>query len=89
MQIACGFDHTLVLTKNCLFGFGSSYFGQLGDLVSDQKSKCQFGPLDLSPLFPNEKVRRISCGEYNNLICTEENIYIFGDNRIGQLGCQG
>nr|XP_043875891.1 retinitis pigmentosa GTPase regulator b isoform X2 [Solea senegalensis] len=82
-KIACGDEHTALITENGkLFMFGSNNWGQLG-LGSKQtvtKPTCV-------KALKSEKVRLVACGRNHTLICTAQGkVYSSGGNSEGQLG---
>ncbi|KAM6971878.1 E3 ISG15--protein ligase HERC5-like [Aplochiton taeniatus] len=82
--IACGKDHTVILTKDgTVFTFGCGQYGQLGhNSLMD----------DLQPRVVEEllgtKVTQIACGGHHTLVFSgsSKNIYSFGNGEQGQLG---
>ena len=82
VDIKCGFNHTLVLTSNQnVLSTGFNYSGQLGRKTNDVYS---FG---LKKIDGISEIIRIECGA-NHSICLDinNNLFVFGDNRYGQLG---
>uniref|UniRef100_A0A3Q2QNC1 X-linked retinitis pigmentosa GTPase regulator-like n=1 Tax=Fundulus heteroclitus TaxID=8078 RepID=A0A3Q2QNC1_FUNHE len=82
-RIACGDEHTALITENRkLFMFGSNNWGQLG-LGSKQtvhKPTCV-------KALKSEKVQQVACGRNHTLISTERgHVYACGGNGEGQLG---
>uniref|UniRef100_A0AAY4BJU4 X-linked retinitis pigmentosa GTPase regulator n=1 Tax=Denticeps clupeoides TaxID=299321 RepID=A0AAY4BJU4_9TELE len=82
-KVACGGEHTVVLTDEGLFSFGRGVFGQLGlgtfVFEADVPSAvCVTGM---------GRPRHVTCGENHTAIVTEEGLlYTFGDGRHGKLG---
>ncbi|KAK2857182.1 hypothetical protein Q5P01_005917 [Channa striata] len=83
LQIACGDEHTALITKNGkLFMFGSNNWGQLG-----LGSKTMVNKPTCVKALKLEKVRLVACGRNHTLICTaREKVYAAGGNGEGQLG---
>ncbi|XP_061577145.1 E3 ISG15--protein ligase HERC5-like [Cololabis saira] len=81
--IACGKDHTAILTKGgVVFTFGSGQHGQLGH-NSLQNELC---PRLVAELW-GAKVIKIACGRHHTLVLTDvRKIYAFGCQEQGQLG---
>ena len=82
-SIACGNNHTVFLDINgIVFSIGSNYNGQLG--VSKRTLPCTSEPYQINlPL-----CKQISCGaEFTVCISEECEVYSFGYNFFGQLGC--
>lgn len=94
MQVACGSQHTLVLTKNGrLFATGKGDFGRLGR--GETSDELEFEELDYfkqtndSLLHPNEptEIIKVDAGE-NFCACLSGGgeIWVWGRNDFGQLG---
>ncbi|XP_029375375.1 retinitis pigmentosa GTPase regulator b [Echeneis naucrates] len=83
LRIACGDEHTALLTENGkLFMFGSNNWGQLGLGSKQTVSK----PTCVKAL-KSEKVQLVACGRNHTLICTAQGkVYASGGNSEGQLG---
>ncbi|KAJ3584438.1 hypothetical protein NHX12_014933 [Muraenolepis orangiensis] len=81
--IACGDEHTAVVTENGkLFVFGSNNWGQLGLGTKSSVNK----PTCVKAL-KSEKVRLVACGRNHTIICTAQGtVYTSGGNSEGQLG---
>ena len=86
IQIACGDDHCLVLTKGGqLYTWGDNQFGQLGiGPAAVGKKVAVPSPLDcLNPL----PIRSIACGAHHSFIVSHSGaVYAWGKNNMGQLG---
>ena len=84
-QICCGYNHTLILTKNgLLYGCGYNVYGQLS--MSDTDKTYELFELSKTSLKLNN-IEYISCGQYSSYVLNNDGIlYSFGDNRRGQLG---
>ncbi|KAM4711214.1 retinitis pigmentosa GTPase regulator b [Anableps anableps] len=82
-MIACGDEHTALITENRkLFMFGSNNWGQLGlgSKQTVQKPTCV-------KALKSEKVQLVACGRNHTLISTERgHVYACGGNGEGQLG---
>ncbi|XP_013132676.1 retinitis pigmentosa GTPase regulator b isoform X4 [Oreochromis niloticus] len=83
LRIACGDEHTALITENGkLFMFGSNNWGQLGlgSKVTVNKPTCV-------KALKSEKVQLVACGRNHTLICTAKGkVYASGGNSEGQLG---
>lgn len=83
IQIACGQQHVLGLTKTGnVLTWGGNRKGQLGDgqLVSCTQPK-------MIPQLKHRPVVSIACGENHSMVMTVSgNVYSWGDNVHGQLG---
>ncbi|KAK2917307.1 hypothetical protein Q8A73_004053 [Channa argus] len=83
LKIACGDEHTALITKNGkLFMFGSNNWGQLG-----LGSKASVNKPTCVKALKSEKVQLVACGRNHTLICTARGkVYASGGNSEGQLG---
>uniref|UniRef100_A0AAQ6A6T9 X-linked retinitis pigmentosa GTPase regulator n=1 Tax=Amphiprion ocellaris TaxID=80972 RepID=A0AAQ6A6T9_AMPOC len=83
LKIACGDEHTALLTENGkLFMFGSNNWGQLG-----LGSKLTVNKPTCVKALKSEKVQLVACGRNHTLICTAQGkVYASGGNSEGQLG---
>uniref|UniRef100_A0A1B6CWH0 RCC1-like domain-containing protein n=1 Tax=Clastoptera arizonana TaxID=38151 RepID=A0A1B6CWH0_9HEMI len=82
LSVACGKAHTLALTDNGLYSWGSSKYGQLGIGVTSQSSE----PRLIERLY-NERVTSVMAGQYHSLALTTEGwLYTWGWGVHGQLG---
>ncbi|XP_011798026.1 PREDICTED: X-linked retinitis pigmentosa GTPase regulator [Colobus angolensis palliatus] len=83
IQVACGGEHTVVLTENAVYTFGLGQFGQLGlgtFLFETSEPKVIENIRD-------HTVSYISCGENHTALITDIGLmYTFGDGRHGKLG---
>lgn len=93
IKIACGSFHTYFLTSlNHLYGCGFNGFGQLADKnVIVNSGNDKYLPYEMSINFnleENETIVDIYSGHYFGMAITSlNNIYSFGQNNNGQLGC--
>ncbi|XP_043530298.1 probable E3 ubiquitin-protein ligase HERC3 isoform X3 [Chiloscyllium plagiosum] len=84
IYIACGEEHTAVLTKvGLVYTFGAGSYGQLGH----NSTKDEIKPHLIGYLF-GSKVSQIACGSYHTLVFVPScgKIYSFGRGEEGQLG---
>ncbi|XP_071539193.1 X-linked retinitis pigmentosa GTPase regulator-like isoform X3 [Panulirus ornatus] len=83
IEIACGDEHTAVVTESGrVFMIGSNDMGQLGLGSTKPVNK----PSCIKSLKP-EKALHIACGRSHTLVsCETGEIYIWGNNSEGQLG---
>uniref|UniRef100_A0A2K5Q3N4 X-linked retinitis pigmentosa GTPase regulator n=1 Tax=Cebus imitator TaxID=2715852 RepID=A0A2K5Q3N4_CEBIM len=83
IQVACGGEHSVVLTENAVYTFGLGKFGQLGlgtflFETSEPKVVENIG---------NKTISYIFCGENHAALLTDNGLmYTFGDGRHGKLG---
>ncbi|XP_078218871.1 X-linked retinitis pigmentosa GTPase regulator isoform X6 [Callithrix jacchus] len=83
IQVACGGEHSVVLTEDAVYTFGLGQFGQLGlgtllFETSEPKVVENIG---------NKTISYISCGENHAALLTDNGLmYTFGDGRHGKLG---
>ncbi|KAI9505153.1 regulator of chromosome condensation 1/beta-lactamase-inhibitor protein II [Coemansia spiralis] len=92
-QIACGWNHTLLLTRSGqIYSCGSGAFGQLGTGIhTDNKqtgSRSWVRPVVLNAELNSELVfKAVACGLRHSLALTSDGqVYGWGANRKGQLG---
>lgn len=93
ISIHCGNHHTMIHTTDGLFVFGLNNVGQLG--LSDRYNWCElsecyyykYEPRKLE-FFENRALEIISIQFLINstFINTNDGLYVFGDNKFGQLG---
>ncbi|XP_041822496.1 retinitis pigmentosa GTPase regulator b isoform X1 [Chelmon rostratus] len=83
LKIACGDEHTALITENGkLFMFGSNNWGQLG-----LGSKATVNKPTCVKALKSERVHLVACGRNHTLICTAEGkVLASGGNSEGQLG---
>ncbi|XP_076022090.1 X-linked retinitis pigmentosa GTPase regulator-like isoform X2 [Genypterus blacodes] len=83
LKIACGDEHTALITQNGkLFMFGSNNWGQLG-----LGSKSSVNKPTCVKALKSKKVQLVACGRNHTLIYTAQgNVYSTGGNSEGQLG---
>ncbi|XP_012354166.1 X-linked retinitis pigmentosa GTPase regulator isoform X4 [Nomascus leucogenys] len=83
IQVACGGEHTVVLTENAVYTFGLGQFGQLG------LGTFLFETSDPKVIenIRDQTISYISCGESHTALITDIGLmYTFGDGRHGKLG---
>ena len=83
IDIKCGHDHTLILTsRQQVWSCGYNHKGQLGHSSGELLSAC-FRIVYLTKI----KITRIACGYFHSMcLDSDNNLYVFGDNKYGQLG---
>lgn len=83
VQMACGIDHVLLVSKlGDLYSFGLNGRGQLGhgDILTQTEPT-------LVKALAGIKTLSIACGKWHNLVLSEfGDVYSFGWNKHGQLG---
>lgn len=83
IQVACGGEHTVVLTEKVVYAFGLGQFGQLGlgtFLFETSEPK-------IIDHIKDQKISHISCGENHTALMADMGLmYTFGDGRHGKLG---
>lgn len=85
-EVACGHQHSLILTDAGLFALGSSAFGQLG--LGGEVLEAKY-PMTVACFQPgsNVKVVKIAAGSYHSLAISEEGqLWSWGYAIHGQLG---
>ena len=87
MAVACGDNHTIVITKNeAVFGFGSASFGKLGtgDLPNNRDFSNEPTAIQVPGLGP---VRQVAAGFKHTGIVTEGgDLFMCGRGKYGRLG---
>uniref|UniRef100_A0A8C2U4H6 X-linked retinitis pigmentosa GTPase regulator n=1 Tax=Coturnix japonica TaxID=93934 RepID=A0A8C2U4H6_COTJA len=82
-KVACGGEHTVVLTETGVYTFGLGQYGQLGHgtllfKTSEPKSVEHLG---------RHKIHNVTCGESHTAVVAENGLmFTFGDGRHGKLG---
>ena len=81
LQVACGKEHTAVITERGLYTWGYNRYGQLGDGTTTRyiASTPKFIKLDKNPL-------QVACGDFFTVVITKEGFYSWGYGNDGQLG---
>lgn len=85
-EVACGHQHSLILTDAGLFAMGSSAFGQLGLGAEVLEAKY---PMTVAHFQPGSiaKAVKIAAGSYHSLAISEEgHLWSWGYAIHGQLG---
>ncbi|XP_030837223.1 probable E3 ubiquitin-protein ligase HERC3 [Strongylocentrotus purpuratus] len=84
IQIACGDDHSLALTRDRrLFSWGSNSHGQLG-----VKTKGHAKPIEIKGLWGIPLQHIAAGGAHSVALSTTGSIFVWGSNTHGQLGLQ-
>ncbi|XP_058275315.1 X-linked retinitis pigmentosa GTPase regulator [Hirundo rustica] len=82
-KVACGGEHTVVLTETDVYTFGLGQYGQLGHGTFVFESSV---PKPVKRL-KRHKIRNIACGENHTAVIAENGLmFTFGDGRHGKLG---
>ncbi|NXL99042.1 RPGR regulator, partial [Tyrannus savana] len=82
-KVACGGEHTVVLTETDVYTFGLGQYGQLGHGTFVFESSV---PKSVKHL-KKHKIRNVACGENHTAVITENGLmFTFGDGRHGKLG---
>lgn len=91
VQVACGGDHSLLLTRTCqVLSMGSNDYGQLGISTRNTTPKVEpilinFKGRDGGEL--KESILSIHAGDFNSFIISKKgSVYSWGMGREGQLG---
>ncbi|RZF46926.1 hypothetical protein LSTR_LSTR013238 [Laodelphax striatellus] len=80
--VACGRFHTLALTENGVYSWGSSKYGQLGVGKVMQSSQPR-----LIESLAHSRVVTVECGQYHSMALTDDGkLYTWGWGVHGQLG---
>ena len=91
VQIACGEDFTLAITKGQggVFSWGNDDCGQLGHgrLQLDEGCLCHPKRIESTQLSRYGRVQQIACGEKHVLALTEtKHVFTWGETERGQCG---
>ncbi|NXC47635.1 RPGR regulator, partial [Penelope pileata] len=82
-KVACGGEHTVVLTETDVYTFGLGQHGQLGHGTLLFESSV---PKSVKHL-RRRKIHSITCGENHTAVIAENGLmFTFGDGRHGKLG---
>ncbi|NXU09441.1 RPGR regulator, partial [Pardalotus punctatus] len=82
-KVACGGEHTVVLTETDVYTFGLGQYGQLGHGTFVFESSV---PKSVKHL-KRHKIRNIACGENHTAVIADNGLmFTFGDGRHGKLG---
>ncbi|XP_021263466.1 X-linked retinitis pigmentosa GTPase regulator isoform X2 [Numida meleagris] len=82
-KVACGGEHTVVLTETDVYTFGLGQYGQLGHGTLLFETSV---PKSVKHL-RKRKIHNITCGENHTAVIAENGLmFTFGDGRHGKLG---
>ncbi|NWU26870.1 RPGR regulator, partial [Dyaphorophyia castanea] len=82
-KVACGGEHTVVLTETDVYTFGLGQYGQLGHGTFVFESSV---PKSVKCL-KRHKICNIACGENHTAVIADNGLmFTFGDGRHGKLG---
>ncbi|XP_071668077.1 X-linked retinitis pigmentosa GTPase regulator isoform X1 [Patagioenas fasciata] len=82
-KVACGGEHTVVLTETDVYTFGLGQYGQLGHGTFIFETSV---PKSVKHL-RRHKICNITCGENHTAVVAENGLmFTFGDGRHGKLG---
>ncbi|KFZ59062.1 X-linked retinitis pigmentosa GTPase regulator, partial [Podiceps cristatus] len=82
-KVACGGEHTVVLTETDVYTFGLGQYGQLGHGTFIFETSI---PKSVTHL-RKHKICNITCGENHTAVIAENGLmFTFGDGRHGKLG---
>uniref|UniRef100_A0A669PLV0 Retinitis pigmentosa GTPase regulator n=1 Tax=Phasianus colchicus TaxID=9054 RepID=A0A669PLV0_PHACC len=82
-KVACGGEHTVVLTETGVYTFGLGQYGQLGHGTLLFKTSVPKSVKHLRKC----KIHNITCGESHTAVIAENGLmFTFGDGRHGKLG---
>jgi alpha-tubulin suppressor-like RCC1 family protein len=87
VQIACGSNHNLVLTRGQeMYAWGSNNQGQCGQIIGQHEALYTpfqvLQPIKNGPL----NIMQVECGENFSGFINNGEVYTFGGNEHGQLG---
>lgn len=83
LSVSLGLDHTLALTSQGVYSWGSNQYGQLG--TNSEDLSPQLMPRKINSDFGLEEVKGIAASQYHSVAFTDKSIYFWGKN-IGQMG---
>ncbi|XP_028049889.1 probable E3 ubiquitin-protein ligase HERC3 isoform X2 [Monomorium pharaonis] len=91
INVWCGWDSSMALTENGeLYVWGSNRYGQLGLDPSEFPSISHPHRVSIVVEWTMQgHVEDVACGQYHTIVVTKRqtyNMYVFGDNKHGQLG---
>ncbi|XP_009870873.1 PREDICTED: X-linked retinitis pigmentosa GTPase regulator, partial [Apaloderma vittatum] len=82
-KVACGGEHTVVLTETNVYTFGLGQYGQLGHGTFIFETSI---PKSVKHL-KRHKICNVTCGENHTAVIAENGLmFTFGDGRHGKLG---
>ncbi|NXJ75034.1 RPGR regulator, partial [Trogon melanurus] len=82
-KVACGGEHTVVLTETNVYTFGLGQYGQLGHGTFIFETSV---PKSVKHL-KRHKICNVTCGENHTAVIAENGLmFTFGDGRHGKLG---
>ncbi|NXN27701.1 RPGR regulator, partial [Nycticryphes semicollaris] len=82
-KVACGGEHTVVLTETDVYTFGLGQYGQLGHGTFIFETSV---PKSVKHL-RRHKISNVTCGENHTAVIAENGLmFTFGDGRHGKLG---
>ncbi|XP_071444865.1 uncharacterized protein ca [Hetaerina americana] len=83
LSVSCGRQHTLALTSNGVYSWGSAQFGQIGIGMSSGQAPYP----RLVEKLCHEQVVQVSAGQYHSMALTHDGrVYTWGWGVYGQLG---
>ncbi|XP_046385800.1 uncharacterized protein LOC124155755 [Ischnura elegans] len=83
LSVSCGRQHTLALTTNGVYAWGSAQFGQIGIGMSSGQAPYP----RLVESLCREQVVQVSAGQYHSMALTDDGrVYTWGWGVYGQLG---
>lgn len=86
VSIHCGGFHTIIRTKNFLYGSGDNRYGQL--CLNDTIDRHEPTIINLTEFTINDIIQ-ISCGQYHTMFLTTKGLYGYGrDSYVYQSGAQ-
>jgi len=83
IQYSCATDHSLILTKETLYGFGSNDYFQLGKFTRNDRYN---GHYYINQVFNINKIISFQCNTRCSFILMTDGLYSTGQNTYGQLG---
>lgn len=83
-QIACGYEHTHLLTvEGALYSMGSNQYGQLGIGLSPTQIQYTHQP----SLLKNHLFKKVQCGTYHSVALDQYNsVFVWGKDDSGAIG---
>jgi alpha-tubulin suppressor-like RCC1 family protein len=84
ISISCGYDFSICICKNGVFGWGNNCYGQLG--IGNQIN--QFYPQKILFFKKPKEIISLSCGYLFSICVCKNGVFSWGNNLFGELGIE-